>query len=192
MFLRFQQKRIKRGAIDSGHRKIEHEQVVSAAERQLESVLRTGRGIDLAAEQPTQRFTHEAQNVHIVIDHQHALNAFEHIAFRQRDWHIQSRIGLRSTNATVRSILLRVKNATEFAELANLLRERLAVIGDHKLRKNNFSEQLARLQAVSDKIVELQARLPRDIDPQLRHFLERCSYDKALAMLSGASFQLAS
>lgn len=76
--------------------------------------------------------------------------------------------------------------------LTELLRERLAIIGNHELRKSNPSEQLAQLQAVSEKIVELQSKLPRDIDPQLQHFLERCSYDKALALLSGASFQLAS
>jgi hypothetical protein len=68
-------------------------------------------------------------------------------------------------------------------ELANALRERLSVIGDHELRKRDSNAHLKRLQAVSERITELQAELPMKVDPQLRHFLERCSYDKALAML---------
>ena len=42
-------------------------------------------------------------------------------------------------------------------------------------------------ETVSEKIDALAERLPASIDPQLRHFLERCSYSKALALLEGAS-----
>ena len=73
---------------------------------------------------------------------------------------------------------------TPFQELASALRERIAVIGDQEARKNPAAH-LERIKAASEKITELQGRLPAKIDPQLRHFLERCSYDKALAMLEG-------
>jgi hypothetical protein len=39
------------------------------------------------------------------------------------------------------------------------------------------------LKAVSAKIVALGKSLPPPIDPQLAHFLARCSYDKALEKL---------
>ena len=40
-----------------------------------------------------------------------------------------------------------------------------------------------RLSAVSAKIDNLQAALPRPIDPQLAHYFQRRSYDKALEFL---------
>ena len=73
--------------------------------------------------------------------------------------------------------------APVFLELANALRERLAVISDEKLRREQPALQLEKLKDVSAKITSLAAELPSPIDPQLRHFLERCSYDKALAFL---------
>jgi hypothetical protein len=39
------------------------------------------------------------------------------------------------------------------------------------------------LSAVSEKIDKLQAALPRPINPQLAHYLQRRSYDKALEFL---------
>ncbi len=69
-----------------------------------------------------------------------------------------------------------------FQELASALRERLAVIGDREARANPAAH-LEQIKAASEKITELQGRLPGKIDPRLRHYLERCSYDKALAML---------
>ena len=75
---------------------------------------------------------------------------------------------------------------TAFQELASALRERLAVIGDREARANPAAH-MERLKTVSLKITELQARLPEKIDPRLRHFLDRCSYDKALAMLEGCN-----
>jgi len=71
-----------------------------------------------------------------------------------------------------------------YEELASALRERLAVIGDRQARENPAAH-MERLKAVSEKITTLQGRLPKEIDPRLRHFLDRCSYDKALAMLEG-------
>jgi hypothetical protein len=75
------------------------------------------------------------------------------------------------------------------AELAEALRRRLAVIGDNASRERDPSDHLVQLRKVSEQIASLQSRLPPDTNPQLRHFFERCSYDKALAWLdqSGAS-----
>jgi hypothetical protein len=42
---------------------------------------------------------------------------------------------------------------------------------------------MARLQAVSERIEALEQQLPPPVDRQLAHFLERCSYDKALAFI---------
>jgi hypothetical protein len=71
---------------------------------------------------------------------------------------------------------------TEPGELASALRERLAIIGDTESRKD-VDAHTERLRAVSEKIDALVRALPQYIDPQLRHFLTRHSYDKALEML---------
>ena len=69
-----------------------------------------------------------------------------------------------------------------FSELAAALRERLAIISDDESRRDPI-QHTARLRAVSETIEELERRLPPAIDPQLRHFLQRRSYDKALELL---------
>ena len=74
-------------------------------------------------------------------------------------------------------------NATLEAELAEALRERLAVIGDHALRASDPERHLAQLREASERITALQAKLPPNIHPQLRHYFERTSYDKALAWI---------
>jgi len=68
------------------------------------------------------------------------------------------------------------------SELAQALRERLAMIHDEESRCDEV-KHVARLRAVSEKIDRLQAALPRPIDPQLAHYLQRRSYDKALEFL---------
>ena len=68
------------------------------------------------------------------------------------------------------------------ADLAQALRERLAVIRDEESRRDQ-EEHMARLRAVSEKIEQLQAVLPPPVDPRLAHYLERRSYDKALQFL---------
>lgn len=73
----------------------------------------------------------------------------------------------------------------EAEALVTALRERLAVIGDRGWFSRDASGHLDALKAVSDRIELLAAALPPPVDPQLRHYLERCSYDKALAFLSG-------
>jgi hypothetical protein len=68
------------------------------------------------------------------------------------------------------------------AGLAQALRERLAVIRDEQSRRDE-PKHIARLRAVSEKIDQLQAALPKPVDPRLVHYLERKSYDKALEYL---------
>jgi hypothetical protein len=79
---------------------------------------------------------------------------------------------------------LLVPDATEnlIADLVAALRERLAIIGDDASRRDE-KKHLARLRSVSAKIDDLQAALPKSIDPRLTHYLERKSYDKALEFL---------
>ena len=71
-------------------------------------------------------------------------------------------------------------------DLMNALRERLAIIDDEESRRNE-SSHLARLQAVSEKIDRLQAALPPPIDPQLVHYLQRRSYNKALEFIENTT-----
>ena len=69
-------------------------------------------------------------------------------------------------------------------DLREALRERLAIIYDEESRRDE-EQHMARLRVISEKIDKLQAALPRPIDPQLAHYLQRRSYDKALDFLEG-------
>ena len=73
-----------------------------------------------------------------------------------------------------------------FDELAAALRTRLAVIADRDLYARDPALHLEKLRAASAQIAALQPRLPAPVDPQLVHYLDRCSYDKALAFLESA------
>jgi len=68
-------------------------------------------------------------------------------------------------------------------ELAAALRERLAIIADDESRRDPV-QHTERLRQVSERIEQIEEDLPSTIDPQLRHFLQRRSYDKALEFLS--------
>jgi hypothetical protein len=77
-----------------------------------------------------------------------------------------------------------VENA--LVDLANALRERRAIIEDQESRRDETAH-MARLKAISERIERLAAALPRPLDPQLAHYLNRKSYDKALEFLEGAA-----
>jgi hypothetical protein len=64
--------------------------------------------------------------------------------------------------------------------LAEALRDRLAVIADHKLRDQNPDAHLAKLKQTSERIEQLRKRVPPDADPMLVHYLGRMSLSKAL------------
>ena len=67
-------------------------------------------------------------------------------------------------------------------DLRDALRERLAIIRDEESRRDQETH-ITRLSAVSEKIDKLAVAVPRPIDPQLAHYLQRRSYDKALEFL---------
>ena len=73
--------------------------------------------------------------------------------------------------------------ASPYQALAGALRERLAVISDRELYRSDPALHLEKLKTVSERVTALQAQLPTPVDPQLTHYLQRCSYDKALAFL---------
>jgi hypothetical protein len=67
-------------------------------------------------------------------------------------------------------------------ELAEALRDRLAIIADEQSRQDP-NRHIARLREVSEKIERIEQSLAPKIDPELRHFLQRRSYSKALELL---------
>jgi len=67
-------------------------------------------------------------------------------------------------------------------QLKAALRERIAIVADEESRRDQ-QKHMERLREVSERINELGARLPSPVDPQLKHYLERCSYSKALEFL---------
>ena len=75
------------------------------------------------------------------------------------------------------------ETASPYQALASALRERLAVIADRELYRKDPALHLEKLQAVSERVTALGGQLPPPVDPQLAHYLQRCSYDKALAFL---------
>jgi hypothetical protein len=75
---------------------------------------------------------------------------------------------------------------TPLTALAAALRERLAIISDDASRRDP-DQHTKRLREVSEKIDLLEESLPPQVDPQLRHFLQRRSYTKALELLACCS-----
>jgi hypothetical protein len=72
-------------------------------------------------------------------------------------------------------------------DLATALRDRLAIIADEESRRDP-DRHTERLREVSEKIERLEQELPAKIDPQLRHFLQRRSYTKALEFLESSRY----
>ena len=77
----------------------------------------------------------------------------------------------------------------ELQKLEHLLRRRLTVIGDHAWRERDPDGQLAALREVGEELIAVSASLRGRIDPRLAHYLERCSFDKALAWLEGRTVE---
>jgi hypothetical protein len=70
-----------------------------------------------------------------------------------------------------------------YIQLCESLRRRREVIADRTWYERDAEGHLEELKSVSEKIVHLGSELPDPVHPQLRHFLERCSYDKALEFI---------
>ncbi len=76
------------------------------------------------------------------------------------------------------------KTMTGWDSLQTLIRERLAVVADREHYSRDPAGHLERLKSASEKLESFVSALPADIDPELKHFLERQSYLKALDWLS--------
>jgi hypothetical protein len=72
---------------------------------------------------------------------------------------------------------------SRYTELATALRHRLAVIADNELYEDDPAGHMDELKRASERITALQRELPPPVEPELAHFLARCSYTKALALL---------
>lgn len=70
-------------------------------------------------------------------------------------------------------------------QLSATLRERMAIIADDVSRRD-AARHMERLQDVSERLEQLEQRLAGHVDPQLRHYLQRRSYSKALELLEAA------
>ena len=71
------------------------------------------------------------------------------------------------------------------ADLRDALRERLSIIRDEESRRDH-ERHIDRLRAISEIIDRLQESLPPSINPRLKHYLDRRSYDKALELLENS------
>ncbi|GAB4169109.1 MAG: hypothetical protein Fur0032_07530 [Terrimicrobiaceae bacterium] len=68
-------------------------------------------------------------------------------------------------------------------DLCRALRRRLAVVADHGLRDRDPAAHLSALREAAAHLETLEQALPVGTDPQLRHYLERQSYQKAIDWL---------
>lgn len=72
---------------------------------------------------------------------------------------------------------------SDFTALHEAVAARLAVVADHTLRDADPAAHLEKLKAAAARLDTLVKTLPPDCDPNLRHYLERQSFLKALAWL---------
>ena len=70
--------------------------------------------------------------------------------------------------------------------LHSALRRRLEIVADHSLRDRDPKAHLEGIKAAHRELEAQIAALPPGTDPRLLHFLERQSYEKALAFLGGS------
>lgn len=71
----------------------------------------------------------------------------------------------------------------EYQALADALRERIEVIADRALYERDPAAHLEKLKSVSERITAYAESLPKPVDGEFAHFLQRASYAKALAWL---------
>jgi len=66
------------------------------------------------------------------------------------------------------------------------LNSRLSIVADHAWRDRDPAGHLEGLKAAAGRLDTLVSSLPRDLDPMLRHYLERQSFTKARDWLEEA------
>ena len=71
----------------------------------------------------------------------------------------------------------------QFDKLKYLLRKRIEIIVDHEFRDNDPNAHLIALKEISESIEKHHHELRKEISPQLEHFLNNQSYNKALKFL---------
>ena len=89
-------------------------------------------------------------------------------------------------SSRVKHVRTPMADQSKYAELAHALRHRLAVIADNELYEDDPAGHMEELKRVSERITALQKELS-PVEPELAHFLARCSYAKALAFLEQKS-----
>lgn len=67
--------------------------------------------------------------------------------------------------------------------LKQAVQKRLEIVSDHAFRDRDPAAHLEALKQAHHRLEAMIAELPPNCDPRLRHFLERQSYEKALAFL---------
>ena len=72
---------------------------------------------------------------------------------------------------------------TDLEALRDALRVRMDVVANRALYERDPAAHLGELMAASITVNGLAADLPADVDPMLRHYLDRQSYVKALHWL---------
>jgi hypothetical protein len=76
-----------------------------------------------------------------------------------------------------------VDGRNAYLELAEALRERLAVIADRAAYERDPAAHLRQLQGASERIDRASAALPKPVPGDLSHYLKGGSFQKALHWL---------
>ena len=71
--------------------------------------------------------------------------------------------------------------------LKEAVQSRLDIVADHAFRDRDAAAHLEALKSAASHLESLVANLPSGTDPNLRHYLERQSYTKALAWLQDSA-----
>jgi hypothetical protein len=161
--------------IDHRHVEIEDEQIVLLLKRQFQGVIGFGRGIDFATERGRQRLSHDTQKSDVIAHHENAFCLTGHGMHACAKERPVSSFSFLETPPLMENTV---------ADIIAALRERVVIIRDETSRRDP-EKHIARLRTISERIDQLQAALPEPVNPQLAHYLQRKSYDKALEFLEG-------
>lgn len=79
-------------------------------------------------------------------------------------------------------------SSVTYKELAGALRTRIAVIGDREFYERDPAGHLEKLKEASAQIESAGRALPRPVPGDLAHYLQGCSYQKALSWLESRGY----